>query len=153
MFIRGIWGKLTSFIFWNFEISLVSLGRFQNFKKVNSVNLSQISLLNMWLLSANIPLGSIFLGNMYFIAKPVYWNKRKQPLKNIPQNRCSYRASKILEKYLWKSSCLCLVFKDFVKIESCFFIYFLNSGTAIFKERLFFLNEKSNVFEMKNRKF
>ena len=50
MFIREIWGKFTSFIFWNIEISLVSLGTFQNFKKVNSVNLSQISLLNMWLL-------------------------------------------------------------------------------------------------------
>ena len=50
MFIREIWRKFTSFIFWNFEISLVSLRRFQNFKKVNSVNLSQISLLNMWLL-------------------------------------------------------------------------------------------------------
>ena len=34
-------------IFWNFEISLASLRRFQ---KVNSINLSQISLLNMWLL-------------------------------------------------------------------------------------------------------
>ena len=43
-------GKFTSFIFWNFEISLISLGRFQNFKKVYLVNLSQISLLNMWLL-------------------------------------------------------------------------------------------------------
>ena len=50
MFIREIWGKFTSFIFWNFEISLVSLGRFQNFKKVNSVNLSPISLLNMQLI-------------------------------------------------------------------------------------------------------
>ena len=50
MFIREIWGKFTSFIFWNFEISLISLWRFQNFEKVNSVDLSQISLLNMWLL-------------------------------------------------------------------------------------------------------
>ena len=50
MFIREIWGKFTSFMFWNFEISLVSLERFQNLKKVNSVNLSQISFLNMWLL-------------------------------------------------------------------------------------------------------
>ena len=50
MFIREIWGKFTLFIFWNFEISLVSHGRFQNIKNVNSVNLSQISLLNMWLL-------------------------------------------------------------------------------------------------------
>ena len=28
MFLREIWGKFTSFIFWNFGISLVSLGRF-----------------------------------------------------------------------------------------------------------------------------
>ena len=55
MFICEIWGKFTSFIFWNFEISLVSLGRFQNLRKVNSVNLCQISLLNMWLL-VQIPL-------------------------------------------------------------------------------------------------
>ena len=47
MFIREMWGKFTSFIFWDFEISPVSLGRFQNFQKVNSVNLSQISLLNI----------------------------------------------------------------------------------------------------------
>ena len=50
MFIREIWGKFTSFIFWNFEIYLVLLGKFQNFKKVNSVNLSPIFLLNFWLL-------------------------------------------------------------------------------------------------------
>ena len=50
MFIREIWGKFTSLIFLNLEISLVSLRRFQNFKKVNSGNLFQISLLNMPLL-------------------------------------------------------------------------------------------------------
>ena len=50
MFICKIWGKFTSSVFWNFEISLIPLGRFQNFKKVNSVKLSQISLLNMLLL-------------------------------------------------------------------------------------------------------
>ena len=50
MFIREIWGKFTSFIFWSFVISRLKRGRFQNFKKVNSVNLFQISLLNMWLL-------------------------------------------------------------------------------------------------------
>ena len=50
MFIHEILGKFTSFIIWNFEISLISLGKFQNFKKVNSVNLFQISLLSMWLL-------------------------------------------------------------------------------------------------------
>ena len=53
MFIREIWGKFTSFICWNFKISLVSLGRFQIFKKVNLVNLFEISLLNMWLLVQN----------------------------------------------------------------------------------------------------
>ena len=50
VFICEIWGKFTPFIFWNFEVSLISLWRFQNFEKVNSVDLSQISLLNMWLL-------------------------------------------------------------------------------------------------------
>ena len=50
MFIREIWGKFTSFIFWNFEIFFVSLGRFQNSKQVDSVKLSQISRINMWLL-------------------------------------------------------------------------------------------------------
>ena len=50
MFLREIWGKFTLFISWNFEISLVWLEKCQNFKKVNSVNLSQISLLNMWFL-------------------------------------------------------------------------------------------------------
>ena len=43
MFIREIWGKFASLNFRNFL-------RFQNSKKVNSVNLSQISLLNIWLL-------------------------------------------------------------------------------------------------------
>ena len=45
-FIRDIWDEFISFIFWNFETFW-----FQNFKKVNSVNLSQIFLLNMWLLA------------------------------------------------------------------------------------------------------
>ena len=52
MFIPEIWGKFTSLIFWNFEISLVSLGRFQNFKKVNSVNLSQISLFPSYVITS-----------------------------------------------------------------------------------------------------
>ena len=43
-------GKIYLVHFWNFEISRVKWGRFQNFKKVNSVNWSQISFLNMWLL-------------------------------------------------------------------------------------------------------
>ena len=50
MFIREIWGKFTSFIFWNFEISFVSFGRFYNLKRVNSVDLSQISFLSQMFL-------------------------------------------------------------------------------------------------------
>ena len=46
MFTDEIWAKPISLIFWNIEISL----DFKNQKSVNSVNLSQISLLNMWLL-------------------------------------------------------------------------------------------------------
>ena len=50
MFIREVWEKITSFIF-------NSLSSFYsgNFKKVK-VNLSQISLLNMWLLVEMFPL-------------------------------------------------------------------------------------------------
>ena len=48
MFIREIWEKLTSSVFFfNFEISNLNI---QNFIKVNPVNLSQIFLLNIWLL-------------------------------------------------------------------------------------------------------
>ena len=65
---REIWGKLTSFIFWNFEISLVLLGRFQNFKKVNSVNLSQIFLLNMWLL-VQITIAKLLNQNCFYFVK------------------------------------------------------------------------------------
>ena len=72
MFIREIWEKFTSFIVWNFEISLVSLGRFQSFKKVNSVNLSQISRLNMWSLALSTWLSEIYL--MSLIA--LFWNFR-----------------------------------------------------------------------------
>ena len=43
-------GKIYLIYFLKFWNSLISLGRFQNFKKVISVTLSQISLLNMWLL-------------------------------------------------------------------------------------------------------
>ena len=59
MFIREIWEKFISIIFWNFEIFLVSLARFQNFNKVNSVNLSQISK-NMWLLAQIITTSNLF---------------------------------------------------------------------------------------------
>ena len=70
MFIREIWEKFTSFIVWNFEISLVSLGRFQSFKKVNSVNLSQISHLNMWLLVLSTWLSEICLTSLIAL----FWN-------------------------------------------------------------------------------
>ena len=83
MFIREIWGKFTSFIFWNFEISLVWLGRFRNSKKVKSVNLSQISPLNMWLLvlitrlivTDTAPLTCYFVIVRYFVrARSLIWN-------------------------------------------------------------------------------
>ena len=68
--IQEILGKFTSFIFWNFEIFLVSLRGFQNFKKVNSVNLSQIFLLNMWLLV----LITFNLIDLFFKARRVFKN-------------------------------------------------------------------------------
>ena len=43
-----------------------------------------------------------------------------------------------------------LFFKDFAKIESCFFSHSGNSGTAVFKEQFSFLNKNSNAFEIKN---
>ena len=77
MFIREIWGKFTSFIFWNFEITLVSLGRFQNFKKVNLVNFFQISLLNMWLLVLIERINNNILQSVYhwfnFFLLSVFW--------------------------------------------------------------------------------
>lgn len=45
---HGIWDKLTSFIFWNFKVSLASLERFQKFQKRNMVNLAHIYLNTNW---------------------------------------------------------------------------------------------------------
>ena len=59
-------GKFTSFIFWNFEITLVSLGRFQNFKKMNLVNFFQISLLNMSLLVLIERVNNNILQSVYY---------------------------------------------------------------------------------------
>ena len=86
---------------------------------------------------------SIILGNIYSLVKPLYWNKRKQPLKSIPLHRCSKKVSKIFQKYQWKISCLWLFLNHFTKIES--FFLFWKSGTTIFKEQLFFLN-KTRIF-------
>ena len=72
MFSCEILGKFTSFIFWNFEISLVSLARFQNFKKVNSVNLSEISLLNMWLLVQTLIAADSVLNDFLFEAQKYF---------------------------------------------------------------------------------
>ena len=60
------------------------------------------------------------------------------------------KKKKNTEKYLWKSSCSCLFFKDFTKIENHFFQYFWNSRIATVKEQLIFLNKNSKVFETKN---
>ena len=51
MFIGEIWGKFAAFMFWNFEVFLVS--------KVNSVNLSQISPLKHVITSTSILIGII----------------------------------------------------------------------------------------------
>ena len=64
-------GRMYLFIFWNFGISWVKQGRFQNFKKVNSVNLSQISLLNMWLL---VRIGLTFqTKNIFKSSNSLFW--------------------------------------------------------------------------------
>ena len=36
-----------------------------------------------------LPGSIIFLGNVHSLVKPLYWNKLKQPLKDVPLNRCS----------------------------------------------------------------
>ena len=54
---------------------------------------------------------------MYSLVKSLYWNKRKDPLKGVPLNRCPWEVSKIREKYLRESSCLCLVFKILLKLK------------------------------------
>ena len=66
MFIREIWRKFTSFIFWNFEISFISLERFQNFKKVDLVNLPQISLLNICCIFSEHPFLRTSLDGCFF---------------------------------------------------------------------------------------
>ena len=70
IFIRKIWWEFTSFIFWKFEIFFVSLRGFQNFKKVNAVNLSHISLVNIWLLV----LITFNLIDLFFKARRVFKN-------------------------------------------------------------------------------
>ena len=56
-------------LFESLSCHLVSRGIFQNFKKVNTVNLSQISLLNMWLvvlISFSCEISMSMLINFYF---------------------------------------------------------------------------------------
>ena len=76
MFIREIWKNLPR--------SLFEILKSQSFKKVNSVNLSQISHLNMWLLVLSTWLSEICL--MLLIA--LFWNF---PLFwNLPQMICDF---------------------------------------------------------------
>ena len=93
MFIREILGKFTSFIFWNFEVALVLRGRFQNFKKVNSVNLPQFSLFSMWLLvqiQCHKPLRCIKkpvkdLRQLFFLAFILLTISRKSSISDVLQ--------------------------------------------------------------------
>ena len=60
--------------------------------------------------------------------------------------------SEILEKYVSKSSCLCLFFKDFaISYLFIYLFFFLNSG-KILKKQLSFLNKYLDDFEIKIRK-
>ena len=103
MFICEIWGKLTSAIFLNFEISLVSLRRFQNFKKVNSVNLSQISLLKIWLLvliTQLIVINTVLLTKLfcnYPLFLPTHWFV-------TPAVKRIYLQHKVLVGLVWLTS-------------------------------------------------
>ena len=83
----------------------------------------------------------------------IFMKKWEQPLKGVPLNRCSKRQKRNTEKYLWKSSCSCLFFKMFTKIESYFFLYFRNSRKATLQEHSFFLTKNLNVSETENRAF
>ena len=57
------------------------------------------------------------------------------------------KVGKNLEKYLWKSSCLYLFFKDFAKIKKVISFWNFEIQEQLFsKEYLFFLNKISNVF-------
>ena len=58
MFIRQIWGKFTSFFFWNLPCFTREVSKFQ---KMNELNFPQISFLNMWLLV------QIVTRNIYYI--------------------------------------------------------------------------------------
>ena len=81
----------------------------------------------------NTPESSIFLGSLSI--------KLKQSFKGVPLNKCSYKVSKILEKYLWKSSCSWLFLKDFAKMKS-FYVFEI-------QEQLFWRN--TSFFWIKNR--
>ena len=83
----------------------------------------------------------------------IFLKKREQLLKGVPLNRCSKKQKRNTEKYLWKSSCSCLFFKMFTKIESYFFLYFRNSRKATLQEHSIFLTKNLKVFETENRAF
>ena len=101
----------------------------------NKYSLQEISTLpeiasSMVFSHLNTPESSILLGNMYmyYLVKPLYWNKRKQPLKRAPLNKV-----KSLE-----NTC--------EKVHVHVHIYFSKilhnlkvTGTTIFKIKLFFL--------------
>ena len=104
------------FYSWNLEKGyLVSLGRFQNSKKVNSVNLSQISLLNMWLLVLIIRVIKIDIASLTVL----FWNCPL--LKNISVNTkcilvwCDWPVVTCLVRVIFKMNHPC----DFWKFWNC----------------------------------
>ena len=78
-------------------------------------------------------LGSnIFLGIMCTLVKPLCWNKQKQSLKGFPVNRGSKKYARYFKNTREQNSCSCLFFKDFNKIECCFFFIFLKFKNSYF---------------------
>ena len=140
IFICEIWGKFTSFMFWRFEISLISLGKFQNFKKVNSVNLSQISLLKTY--------------DCYYKPRS---HIRKSPLLIINYQPVIMKVSTVYDKVLvcyheYKSHLLAeMAFHNLVKdVWWNFFAKIINNLTGfqipLLKHTCIFLKPESVVF-------
>ena len=105
---------------------------------------------------------SLFFNKVAGLRSAILWKKRRWyrcfPLNSVKflrtpflQNnsgRLLLKVSKTLEKCLWKSSCSCLFFKDFAKIESSYYIFEIQEQ-LLSRNNSFFLNKKSNAFGKK----
>ena len=106
---------------------------------VNKYSLQEIStpLEIVWSVAfshLSTPGSSIFLGNMYSLVKPFYWNKRKQRLRGVSLNRCSLKFKQNSLKIPVKKFMIMFIF---AKIENCFFI-FLKFKNCYFQGTTFF---------------